>query len=145
LLSIGLTFPVSFDSPWPGLFFVKTTGIGGRLSFSDASMIMFIGCLKYCQHLFLMDQSKMSPGKPKTPESRKPYSNKEISDFAFNLQRLRLERKQTQTQLGETVGVSLSQISQYEAGVFPSTAQRIIALADALGVTCDELLRPRKE
>ncbi len=85
----------------------------------------------------------MSPGKPINPKNRKSLSGKKISCFAINLQRLRLEKGMTQDDLGSKIGVSLSQVSQYEGGVFPTTPERIVAIADALDCTCDELLRPR--
>lgn len=85
----------------------------------------------------------MTPGKPINPKFRKPLSGKKISVFAINLQRIRLEKAVTQDALGIKIGVSRAQISQYEAGVFPTTPERIVAIADALGCTCDELLRAK--
>lgn len=87
----------------------------------------------------------MTPRPSLTPENRKRYSGKKISVFAINLQAKRKEVGITQGELGERIGISKSHVSQYEAGVFPTTPERIVALADALGCTCDELLRPKKE
>jgi transcriptional regulator with XRE-family HTH domain len=87
----------------------------------------------------------MTPGKPATIGTRKAYSGKKISAFSFNLQAARLAKKLRLEDLARATGMTKGQLSKYEAGVFPSSAERLIALADALGVTCDELLRSRNK
>lgn len=87
----------------------------------------------------------MSPRPSLTPKQRKGYSGKKISVFALNLQNRRKELGLSQTAVAEAVGVHPSQISQYEGGIFPTTPERIVALADALDCSCDDLLRPRNK
>ena len=83
----------------------------------------------------------MSPRPSLKPDERKSYSSKEISDFAKNLQARRLELNLKQEDVANMIGSRKGQISRYEAGVFPTTPERIIALADALDVTIDWLFR----
>ncbi len=78
------------------------------------------------------------------PNKRKRYSAKKNSAFSSNVQAKRLERGLTQEQLGNALGLSKTRISEIEAGVFPTDPDRIWQLADALGCTCDELLRPKE-
>jgi transcriptional regulator with XRE-family HTH domain len=65
------------------------------------------------------------------------------SIFNLNLRRLRLERKLSQQELGDRLGVSRVYISQLENGAIQSpsteTAQKI---ADALGVSASALTSP---
>ena len=54
------------------------------------------------------------------------------------IQRLRKEAKLTQRELGESIGVSASAVSQWESGGTPDVAL-LPAIADRLGVTIDTL------
>ncbi|WP_434569189.1 helix-turn-helix domain-containing protein [Pseudomonas sp. Z3-8] len=63
-------------------------------------------------------------------------------DFAMNLIYLRGERNLTQQQLGDAIGVSPSQISRYEAGQAMPRKTVLRKLADALGVTIEQLSKP---
>lgn len=85
----------------------------------------------------------MSPRSALTPNKRKRYNKAEDRVFSENLQRLRLGKGLTQKDLARLIGVNSSRISEIEAGVFPGSRERLVALADALGCTCDELLRPK--
>lgn len=58
-----------------------------------------------------------------------------------NLKTLRLARGLTQAQLGRRAGVSPYMISYIESGQRVGTMRTALALADALGVTVDALLR----
>ena len=58
---------------------------------------------------------------------------------------LRKARGMSQDQLGALVGLDQSQVSKLENGVYELTAQRINAIADALGVHPGELFRPLPE
>ncbi|WP_225903895.1 helix-turn-helix domain-containing protein [Pseudomonas shirazica] len=62
------------------------------------------------------------------------------TDFANNLIRLRGASNLTQQELGDASGVSPSQISRYEAGQARPRKTVMGKLADALGVSVDELL-----
>lgn len=61
------------------------------------------------------------------------------TEFATNLIRLRGEKNLTQQELGDASGVSPSQISRYEAGQARPRKTVLGKLADALGVSVDEL------
>ncbi len=86
----------------------------------------------------------MSPRPALNPKERKGYSGKEISIFAQRLQARRVALGLKQEDLAQSLGVHKGQISKYEAGVFPTTPERIVAIANALACTCDELLRPKE-
>jgi transcriptional regulator with XRE-family HTH domain len=55
--------------------------------------------------------------------------------------RLRKERGQTQGQLGNVVHVTQQVIAEYEAGYRNIPVYRLVSLAEALGVTAEELLK----
>ncbi|UXZ43607.1 helix-turn-helix domain-containing protein [Pseudomonas soli] len=61
------------------------------------------------------------------------------TEFANNLIRLRGANNLTQQELGDASGVSPSQISRYEAGQARPRKTVMGKLADALGVSVDEL------
>lgn len=86
----------------------------------------------------------MSPRKTLSADKRKGYSKKKVSDFSRNLQARRLELGLSQAQLANILEVSRPRISQIEGGIFPSDPERIIAIADALGVTLDWLFGRKK-
>lgn len=61
--------------------------------------------------------------------------------FGKRLRKLRKERKITQNELGETIGVSGRSIGQYETGMrTPDNIDIIVKLADFFQVTTDYLL-----
>mgnify|MGYP000936121989 FL=1 len=62
-------------------------------------------------------------------------------DFAERLSDARKNAHLTQNQLAERLDVSRQTVSKWKAGQAQPEAGRIAALADALGVTCDALLR----
>lgn len=64
------------------------------------------------------------------------------NDFAMNLIYLRGEKNLTQQELGDAIGVSPSQISRYEAGQAMPRKTMLRKLAEALGVTIDQLTQP---
>lgn len=61
-------------------------------------------------------------------------------NFAENLRNARIAAKLSQKEVAERVGVAKSTYSLYEAGKRRPVIAGIKALADALGVTADELL-----
>jgi transcriptional regulator with XRE-family HTH domain len=64
-------------------------------------------------------------------------------DIGSNLKLLREAAGLTQKLLAEVVGVSQPAIAQIESGVTRNpTLDVVLALADALGVTVDDLMRP---
>ncbi len=64
--------------------------------------------------------------------------------FAANLRRIRKERGITQEQLAEAVGVSAQAVSKWEISGYPD-AQLLPSIADALGITIDELYGRTRE
>lgn len=59
--------------------------------------------------------------------------------IALNLARYRAEKGMTQRQLAEAAGLSWSQISRYESGAVTPRLGSLVRLADALGVTTEDL------
>ena len=72
-------------------------------------------------------------------EARKHYKGKEASVFAVNLRARRLQLGMTQEQLGGKIGVPKTRISEMEGGRLPCNPLRLIALADALDTSLDQL------
>lgn len=72
-------------------------------------------------------------------ESRKPYSGKGVSIFSRNFQRRRLDLGLSQAALGEKLDMAASRISEIEAGRFPSSPEKLVAIADALTCSIDSL------
>ena len=69
---------------------------------------------------------------------------REMSEFGNNLYRLRKLRGWTQQELADQLGVTNRSVSKWETGeTLPETGQ-LLPLADAFGVTVDELLRGPK-
>ena len=77
------------------------------------------------------------------PNSRKSSTAKKDLVFAENLQAIRKQRGLTQLDLARLLDLPPPRISEIEGGRFPAR-ERIVAIADALGCTCDELLRPKE-
>jgi transcriptional regulator with XRE-family HTH domain len=66
------------------------------------------------------------------------------SDFGRRLLALRQERGLTQTQLADAIGSSQRAISHYETVAEYPPASVVVALADALRVSTDELLGKKR-
>ncbi len=60
--------------------------------------------------------------------------------FSENLRKRREERKVSQIQLAELVGVSQGLISQYETGICQPSVTLGVVIAKALDVTAEELV-----
>ena len=56
-----------------------------------------------------------------------------------NIRIRRLERKMSQTELGDSLGITFQQVQKYEKGVNRVGASRLIQIAGALGVPIDSL------
>jgi transcriptional regulator with XRE-family HTH domain len=67
-----------------------------------------------------------------------------LADFAVRLRRLRRESELSQRDLAAESGVTNTMIAFYELGHTRPSADAIAKLADAFGVTMDELWRGRK-
>lgn len=61
-------------------------------------------------------------------------------NFAKNLKRIRQDKKLTQDELGKLVGVHANHISRYERGDSSPSTETLLAFANALDVTLDELV-----
>ena len=64
----------------------------------------------------------------------------DIMKFAENVKQLRSQFNFTQKQLGEKLGISASNISDWENGISRPEYENLIKLADIFDVTLDELL-----
>lgn len=62
-----------------------------------------------------------------------------------NLTRIREERGLTQKELGRLIGVAEATISNYENGKREPKLDKLVALADALNVSLDELVRGKEK
>lgn len=60
--------------------------------------------------------------------------------FGDNLKKIRSEKGLTQEELGKKINVHPNHISRYERGETSPSAETLIAFADALEVTIDELV-----
>lgn len=60
--------------------------------------------------------------------------------FPVTVKRLRKEKGLTQVELAAKVGVAQPMIAQYEKGLKIPKINTAVALAKALGTTCEELL-----
>jgi len=76
-----------------------------------------------------------------------PMKERTLKGFGSRLAEIRKSRAMTQTQLGETVGVSKRVIAYYEQQDAQPPGAMLVDLARALRVTMDELLglKPTKE
>lgn len=63
-----------------------------------------------------------------------------MSEYKFDLKNTRQRKKMTQVELAERSGVSQQAISFYEIGRSYPTLDSAKKIADALGVTVDELI-----
>lgn len=60
--------------------------------------------------------------------------------FQDNVKRLRDEKRYTQAELGELVGVAQQVIADYEGGKYRPSIETGVRLANALGTTVEQLL-----
>lgn len=60
--------------------------------------------------------------------------------YKFNLKEVRISRGLTQTELADKLGIAQQVISRYERGNFMPQLDNAKIIADALGVTVDELI-----
>lgn len=60
--------------------------------------------------------------------------------FQDNVKRLRDEKRYTQAELGELVGVAQQVIADYEGGKYKPSIETGVRLANALGTTVEQLL-----
>ena len=65
----------------------------------------------------------------------------DVDGFAHRLLRLRIEAGLTQAELGATAKIGASAVAHYEGGNRQPMLQTAAALADALGVSVDDLAR----
>lgn len=63
-----------------------------------------------------------------------------MADFPERLRQLRVLRKLSQEDLGERTGLTYNHIGRYERGESRPSAEKLKALADALGVSTDYLI-----
>ena len=66
-------------------------------------------------------------------------------DYMEHLTRIREEKGLTQKELGRLVGVAEATISNYENGKRDPKLDKLVALADALNVSLDELVRGKEK
>lgn len=64
----------------------------------------------------------------------------DMAAFSERLRQLRTQRKLTQGRMAEILGVSLRMYCRWEAGEAMPYADTLVKIADALGVSSDELL-----
>lgn len=63
-----------------------------------------------------------------------------MKEVKFNLKEVRRKKKLTQVELADKSGILQQNISNYETGFKSPTLDSAVRLADALGVTLDELV-----
>lgn len=63
-----------------------------------------------------------------------------MSEIKDNLRRIRKEKKMTQQQLADQIGVNVYAIKSWESGRYEPTTKNAFEVAKVLGVTMDELL-----
>lgn len=68
-----------------------------------------------------------------------------VTNFTTNLVTLRSSAKLTQSELARRLNSSRQQIWKWENGVSRPNADQLVPIADALGCTVDELVRPAQE
>ena len=61
--------------------------------------------------------------------------------FEKNLKELREQKNLTQYELAQLVGVTQSAIAQFELGSSLPNIKTAVRIADALGVTCEQLVK----
>ena len=63
-----------------------------------------------------------------------------MENFAQRVRQLRKEKKKTQSEMAEFLGIKLRAYQYYESGTFYPEIPNLIKLADYFGVTTDYLL-----
>ena len=66
---------------------------------------------------------------------------KYVSTFGTNLRRIRIEKGLSQERLGQLVGLSRRMIIHYEKYSTHPPANKVAALANALGISVEDLLK----
>lgn len=87
----------------------------------------------------------MARGNSKSPEARKSYDGKKVSEFAKKIRERRLQLDLDQAAIAEKVGVPQQRISKWEGGSFIDSPERVAALARALETTPDYLFGFKEE
>ena len=77
--------------------------------------------------------------------ARKARKTKEKDLFAERLRQLRVVKKLSQEDLGQITGLTYNHIGRYERGESRPSADKLKALADALGVSTDYLITGETE
>lgn len=77
----------------------------------------------------------MARGNAKSPEIRKSYTGKKLSEFYEKVRARRLALGLGQSELAERTGLKQSQISAIEGGRFPNDPDRVAIIARALETT----------
>ena len=67
-----------------------------------------------------------------------------VKEVSFHLRDVRRKKKLTQTELAEKSGILQQNISNYETGFKSPTLESAAKIADALGVSLDELVSIRE-
>jgi transcriptional regulator with XRE-family HTH domain len=68
----------------------------------------------------------------------------ELTYFALRLKQLREAAGLTQGELAAQVGISRVTLARFESGAHAPSWPTVLDLADALGVTCEEFVEPRR-
>ena len=84
-----------------------------------------------------MATAKKPPPKPKRPGPRS--TGKVDAQIGGRIRAIRMDRKMSQQELGEVLGVSFQQIQKYEKGVNRISAVRLHQIATALKTTTSQL------
>lgn len=74
-----------------------------------------------------------------------PVSFGDDETLGQRLARIRKERGLTQIAIAEATGLTQVLVSDYERGRIRLSAEMAVRFAEALGISTDELLRPRKK
>lgn len=67
--------------------------------------------------------------------------SQELANFGRNLHIVLYDKKMSKTDLAKKVGVSYQIISAYTTGIKTPSAETLIKISRALGVTVDELVK----
>ncbi|MBF0548019.1 MAG: helix-turn-helix transcriptional regulator [Candidatus Riflebacteria bacterium] len=63
-----------------------------------------------------------------------------LSDFGKRIKALRKQKRWSQKELAQKIGVQFQQLNKYEGGLHAPPIDKLLLLADALGTTIDFLL-----
>ena len=87
----------------------------------------------------------MVPRKSLSPEERAGFDPSTFPTFCRRVRERRIVLEMTLEQFGQKVQMTKQGVSNMEGGKFPRDHDRIIAIADALGVSLDWLFGRRDE